>query len=177
MPDVEELKKKTEELQKKKMELVDRIKALNRRLRYKEYEKKALEPFLNQTKDVRIAPLRRQKKAIEFKISTQAFTPRHEREWLKTVKKIDEELEKVREVERARRKRWLVEQDIAEAQKEIAAIEEELRSVRNELKKCYDEVRVVNAANKSGVKLGAFEDDTVALGEIGIIEKRKRNPE
>jgi hypothetical protein len=64
MTDEETLKTKVEELETKKTELIERIKSLNRRIRYKEYEEKALKPFLEQTKEVQIAPFRRQRRAI-----------------------------------------------------------------------------------------------------------------
>ena len=121
--DEETLKAKVDELEKKKSELIERIKQLNRRIRYKNYEQKALQPFLEQTKDVQVAPLRKQKRALEFKISTAAYTPKMEREILKHLKKVDEQLEKVKEVERARRKIKYVEQDISEGEAEIGKIE------------------------------------------------------
>src|SRR4030095_6047336 len=115
------LKTKIDELEKKKSELIERIKALNRRIRYKKYEQKALEPFLEQTKDVQIAPLRKQKRALDFRISTAAYTPKMEKDLIKELKKIDEQLDKVKEVERARRKIKYVEQDIIDGEKEIGS--------------------------------------------------------
>src|SRR5512135_4285 len=137
----EELKAKIDELEKKKSELIERIKALNRRIRYKKYEQKALEPFLEQTKDVQVAPLRKQKRALDFRISTAAYTPKMEKELLKQLKKVDEELDKVKEVERARRKIKYVLQDITDGEGEIVKIETELKVIRDELKKLYDEMK------------------------------------
>jgi hypothetical protein len=52
-PNPEEVKTKIAELEKKKGELIERITKINRRIRYKEYEKKALEPFLEKQKTSR----------------------------------------------------------------------------------------------------------------------------
>lgn len=176
MMDADEIKSKVEGLEKKKSELIENIRVLNGRLRYKQYEQKALSPFLEQTKGVIVGSLRKDANALEFKIATQAFTPKHEREWVKKLKKLEEELAKVKEVERARHKQRLVERDISEAQGEIVRIENELKIVREELKHLYDEAHIHAMANKKGVKIGSSDDDLVALGDLGIIieEKKKK---
>lgn len=167
----EELNSKIQELEKAKNELIERIKELNKRLRYKKYEQKALEPFLEETKNVRTGPLRKHKRDLEFRISTQAYTPQIERELLKEMKKVDSELEKMREIEWARKKKRLVEQDVEEANKEILSIEEKLKTIREELKQLYDNIKTIRSATKRGVKFGGFEDEMLTLGDIGIIEK------
>ncbi|MFH0737726.1 MAG: hypothetical protein V1827_03940 [Candidatus Micrarchaeota archaeon] len=172
MTDEETLKTKIDELEGKKTELIDRIKALNRRIRYKEYEEKALKPFLEQTKDVQIAPYRKQRRALEFKIATAAYTPRMEKELIKQLKKIDEELEKHKEVERARRKIRYVEQDIVDGKSEITTIETELKTIRDELRKLYDEMKVYRiSARKQQQAQEKAEEDLVALGDLAMIEK------
>ncbi|MEW6722975.1 MAG: hypothetical protein AB1324_06960 [Candidatus Micrarchaeota archaeon] len=172
MADEETLKTRIDELEKKKGELIERIKQLNRRIRYKKYEQKALEPFLEQTKDVQIAPLRKQKRALDFRISTAAYTPKMEKELIKQLKKVDEELDKVKEVERARRKIKYVEQDITDGETEIVKIETELKVIRDELKKLYDEMKTFRvAARKQAQAAARAEDELVALGDLAILEK------
>ncbi len=168
----ETLKGKIDELEKKKSELIERIKALNRRIRYKKYEQKALEPFLEQTKEVQIAPYRKQKRALEFRISTAAYTPKMEKELIKQLRKIDEELDKVKEVERARRKIKYVEKDITDGEGEIVTIETELKIIRDELKKLYDEMKGYRMTQRKQAQLAAkAEEDLVALGDLAMIEK------
>ncbi len=172
MTDEDTLKAKIDELEKKKGELIDRIKQLNRRIRYKKYEQKALEPFLEQTKDVQIAPYRKQKRALEFKIATAAYTPKMEKELIKHLKKVDEQLDKVKEVERARRKIRYVEQDITEGESEIGRIEVELKTIRDELRKLYDEMKSFRiSARKQAAAQQRAEEDLVALGDLAILEK------
>lgn len=171
--DEETLKAKVDELEKKKTELIERIKQLNRRIRYKKYEQKALQPFLEQTKDVQVASFRKQKRALEFRISTAAYTPKMERDILKHLKKVDEQLDKVKEVERARRKIRYVEQDITEGESEISRIEVELKVIRDELKKYYDEMKTMRISQrKEAAAQAREEEDLVALGDLAFIEKK-----
>ncbi|MFH0884955.1 MAG: hypothetical protein V1861_04555 [Candidatus Micrarchaeota archaeon] len=174
MADEETLKNKIEELEKKKTELIERIKQLNRRIRYKKYEQKALEPFLEQTKDVQIAPYRKQKRALEFRIATAAYTPKMEKELIKHLKKIDEQLDKVKEVERARRKIKYVEQDILDGETEIGKIEIELKVIRDELRKLYDDMKGFRmTARKQAAAQARADEDLVALGDLAILEKEE----
>ncbi len=172
MHNEEEVRTQLGELEKKKGMLLDKIRALKRRLHYKEYEHKALEPFLEKTKDIRIGPLRKSKRALEFKIATQAYTPGIERELIKELKVIDKRLEEVQEVEKARRKKKFVEEDIENAQKDITATEEELRGVLDSIKKLHNEAKEIRAILGSGVRMGGFKDE-ITLGDISIIEKEK----
>ncbi|MDD5340677.1 MAG: hypothetical protein PHV13_05535 [Candidatus ainarchaeum sp.] len=168
----DELRIQIETLEKNKSELIERIKQLNRRIRYKKYEQKALLPFLEQTKDVRVIPFRKQKRALEFRISTAAYTPRMEKELLKELKKVDEQLDKVKEVERARRKQVYVEKDILEGETEIGTIEVQLKTIREELKKLYEDLKGVRiAARKQAAADARADDDLVALGDLALIEK------
>jgi len=130
----DEIKAKVDELEKQKAELIERIKKINRRLRYKQYEKKALEPFLEKTKTIAVEPVRRRKRILEFKIATQAYTPKMEKEWLKEVKKVDKQLEELKEVERARRKSRYIDKDIEEGDEAVKTIEVGLKSLREDLK-------------------------------------------
>jgi uncharacterized coiled-coil DUF342 family protein len=172
MASEDELRTRIEELEKRKSELIERIKQLNRRIRYKKYEQKALEPFLEQTKDVKIAPYHKQKRALEFRISTAAYTPKMEKELIKHLREVDKKLEGVREVERARRKIKYVEQDITEGEGEITKIEVELKVVREDLKKLYDEMKTIRMSNrKQAAAQARAEEDLVALGDLATIEK------
>ncbi len=174
MVEEEEVRARIDELEKKKAELIDKIKKINRRLRYKNYEKKALEPFLESTKDVVIEPYRRKKRILEFKISTQAYTPKLEREWLKEVKKVDEKLDELKDVERARRKKRYIEKDIEEGETEVKKIEEELKKIRNDLKKLYDRMREIRtAARKAASAEKREKEDMIALGDLALIEEGK----
>ncbi len=170
MADEEEIRSKIEELEKRKAELIEKIKKINRRLRYKKYEQKALEPFLEQTKSVVVEPFRRKKRILEFKISTQAYTPKLEREWLKEVKKVDKKLDELREVERARRKKRYIDKDITDAEEEVQHIEKELKSLRDDLKKLYDAMKEFKSAARKAAS-AEKKDEMVSLGDLALIEE------
>jgi len=172
MASEDELRTRIEELEKKKSELIERIKQLNRRIRYKKYEQKALEPFLEQTKDVKVAPYHKQKRALEFRISTAAYTPKMEKDLIKQLREVDKKLGEVREVERARRKIRYVEQDITEGESEIVKIETDLKVIREDLKKLYDEMKTLRVASRKQAAIQERADeDLVALGDLATIEK------
>lgn len=159
-------------LEKQKGDLIEQIKALNRRIRYKKYEQKALAPFLEQTKDVEVSKYRKMKRSLEFKISTAAYTPAMERDLLKKMRKIDEQLEEVKEVEKARRKIRYVEKDIEEGEAEIVQIEEKLKVIRDELKGLYENYKDIRAIQRKEAQAAAkAEEDMVALGDLAFIEK------
>ncbi|MBN1169708.1 hypothetical protein JXA56_01665 [Candidatus Micrarchaeota archaeon] len=169
----DDLKGRIDKLEAEKGELIERIKALNRRIRYKKYEQKALQPFLEQTKDVEVGKFRKMKRSLEFKISTAAYTPQMERDLLKKMRKIDEQLEEVREVEKARRKIKYVEKDIEEGEQEISGIEEKLKSIREDLKKLYDNYKDIRAMQRKEAQAAArAEEDLVALGDLAFIENK-----
>jgi uncharacterized coiled-coil DUF342 family protein len=156
-------------LETRKAELLDRISKLNGRLRYKQHERDALMPFLEQTKDVRIGPIRKDLRNLEFRIATQAYTPKIEKELVKQVKKLEAELSKVSEVEKARRKKMLVDGDIEQAQREIASIEPELKKIRDELNDHYESMRTERKQAKKGIK----SDHMVTLEDIAVFENEE----
>lgn len=170
----EDIRSKIDELEKQKSELIDKIKKINRRLRYKQYEKKALEPFLEKTKSVAVEPVRRRKRILEFKIATQAYTPKMERDWLKEVKKVDKQLDELREVERARRKSRYIEKDIKEGEDAVKEIETDLKVIREDLKKLYDAMREFrSAARKAAGDEKRAQDEMVSLGDLALMEKEE----
>lgn len=169
--EVEDVDAQIKELEQKKSALIEEIKKNYGRIRYKKYEEKALEPFLKETEGVMVGPVRKRLRQLEFRISTQAYTPQMERQMIKDVKKVEEELKGMRQVERARRKKKLVQQDILDAENRIKAIEEELKKIRETLKDLYGKARTMKSASKQGVTFGEKHDNLVSLGDIVIIEE------
>ena len=95
-----------------------------------------------------------------------------EKELIKKLNKVDEELAKHKEVERARRKIKYVEQDITEGKTEISTIEVELTSIRGELRGLYDEMKTYRiSARKQAAADAKAEEDLVALGDLALIER------
>jgi len=172
--ELEEVESQIKDLEQKKSVLIEEIKKNYGRIRYKKYEEKALDPFLKETENVMVGPVRKRLRQLEFRISTQAYTPQMERLMVKDVKKVEEELKGMRQVERARRKKRLVQQDIIDAENRIKAIEEDLKKIRETLKDLYGKARTMKNSTKQGVTFGEKHDNLVSLGDIVIIEEEEK---
>jgi uncharacterized coiled-coil DUF342 family protein len=172
--ELEEVESQIKDLEQKKSALIEEIKKNYGRIRYKKYEEKALDPFLKETEGVMVGPVRKRLRQLEFRISTQAYTPQMERLMVKDVKKVEEELKGMRQVERARRKKRLVQQDIIDAENRIKAIEEDLKKIRETLKDLYGRARTLKNSTKQGVTFGEKHDNLVSLGDIVIIEEEEK---
>ncbi|MBD3397934.1 hypothetical protein GF412_02135 [Candidatus Micrarchaeota archaeon] len=167
---IEEVEARINELENSKSKLIGEIKKNYGRIRYKKYEEKALEPFLKETENVMVGPVRKKLRRLEFKIATQAYTPQIERQLVKEVKKVEDELKELRAVEKARRKKKLVKQDIEECENRILEIEEELKGMRSELKDLYAKRKTLQSGKKHGVIFGEKPDDMVSMEDIVVIE-------
>jgi len=172
--DNEELKERLKRLEEEKMKLIERAKKVNRRYRYKTMELKAIEPYVKATENVKTGPVKAKLRRLEFKISTQAYTPRREKEILKRIKGLEEDIEKALKIERARRKMALIEKDIAELSKEkeevdkaLSAIREEINSVRNKLKESR---KITGKAQITQVDTEPY----FSLKEVVEIKKKKK---
>ncbi len=168
--DLEEVESRIKVLEDDKTKLINEIKKNYGRIRYKKYEEKALEPFLKETEHVIIGPVRKQLRRLEFKIATQAYTPQIERKLVKEVKKVEEQLKELRAVEKARRKKKLVKQDIIDCENRITEIEGELKGMRSELKDLYGRLKTLRSGKRHGIVFGEKPDDMVSMEDIVIIE-------
>jgi len=168
--EVEEVEGRIKELEDAKTKLINEIKKNYGRIRYKKYEGKALEPFLKETENVMIGPVRKKLRRLEFKIATQAYTPQIERQLVKEVKKVEAELKELRAVEKARRKKKLVAQDIVDCEKRIEEIEGELKGMRSELRELYGKLKTMKSGKKHGIVFGEKPDEMVSMEDIVVIE-------
>ncbi|MBN2121709.1 hypothetical protein JW721_01455 [Candidatus Micrarchaeota archaeon] len=173
MSDLEGVEARIAELEEQKSSLINEIKKNYGRIRYKKYEEKALEPFLKETEDIRVGPVRKRLRQLEFKIATQAYTPQIERKLVKEVKKVEGELEKLRAVEKARRKKKLVAQDIIDCETRITEIEDQLKGMRSELKELYGRLKTLKSGKKHGVVFGEKPDDMVSMEDIVVFEDNR----
>lgn len=158
--------RRIEDLKAKKVQLIERLKKVMGTLKYKGYEEKAFEPFLKEHSNVEIPPIRKRINELEFRIATQAYTPRIEREIVKKLKELEKEFEKYRAIETARRKHAFIRKDIEELEKEKKKIEEELGNVRDAIRTLYKDLRkeVVEKRRTPGM---------ATLEEVGVFEEKK----
>lgn len=148
----EEIKKRIIEIENEKNELIEEAKKINKRLHYKNMELKALQPYLKENPNIKIGPYKKQLRNLEFKVSTQAYTPKIERELLKRIKTVKKELEEAMKVESVRRKAKLVEQDIEEATKRKEELDNKLAELREKLKNLREELKKEKIRKKTELK-------------------------
>jgi uncharacterized coiled-coil DUF342 family protein len=199
---LEEANARIKELETRKAELIEQIKKLNEKLKYKRYESKAISPFVSSRAGYHAGPLRRRYNELEFRIATEAYTPKIEKEMIKELKKMEAELKKAEEAEKARRAQLHIEEDLKKAEEEHAGIEAQLQGIRGELNNLYDFIRTERAKQAEERREKRYDDmrerareersedrkkewsqymkpvdSHVSLEDVVIIEKKKKGDE
>ena len=128
-------------MENEKNKLIEEAKKINKRLHYKSLELKALQPFIVENKNIRAGPYRKELRMLEFKVSTQAYTPKIERELLKKIKEVKKHLDETMRVEQARKKAMLVEKDIFEINKKKEEIDKKLSEIREEMNLLREKIK------------------------------------
>ena len=168
-----------EELEAKKKEMIDRIVEIKKRVHYKEIQKKTIIEALRTEGGPDARDLRKQLRALEFRISTQAHTPNQERKFLKEIQSIEKEYEAAAKLEKKRKKVKLIEQDIDDFNTEILKIDLELKTMRKKIS-VLGQRREKEAVAQAGVQrkrrnpeyvemVESF-DTEVTLGDLAIFE-------
>ena len=165
-------------LEAMKTKLIEEARVIYRKLDYKKFEKNALTPYVKEMKDaVDTRRLRRIKRELEFKISTQAFTAKTEKAIIKQIKSVDAKLKKLIRKERILRKYNLVIKDIEELTREAENKEKEIKEIKQKLKEIYSknkgEGKRRRGKDKSGKNIGKNENEEVLVSLEDLIGKRK----
>lgn len=188
-----DLKQLIEQLELKKNELIERAKRMDSRVRYKTVEAKALKEVLSTANVPNFRAIQKKLDFLEFKVATEATTLARERLLMKEIKEVRKVYEQAREVEKRRRKLFLVEGDIKALGEERARVEEEIQRVKKDLQEAYDDLKAGrNAARKEQIakqrkveeedkrqkllqELGVSNqplDGEVSLGDIAVIKRK-----
>ena len=130
----DDFRSEIEKLEAEKSKLLERVKVVNRKIRYKDVELQALEPAVKQYQSVNIGPVRRQLNAVEFKISTQSLTSKMERELVKQAQELRKKYNEIMKIERVKNRRDLIQKDLLELNAERNKIDEELKVLREKIK-------------------------------------------
>lgn len=192
----------TEQVEKRKEELFERLNRIIALLKLKraeendlraEFERKAAEAGFN------VRELRREHKRLEFRIATEATTLDKERAMMKEMRALEKQLAKASEVEKVDRALRLVlgdiraaeteidqvKRDIDAAKSEIRAVREDARDqVRAEREKEWQEKKRVQlmaqkvarekeAKSEIAPFLGGIDETGVDLGSIAVIKKKE----
>ncbi len=103
---------------------------------------------MNKEKTKNIGYLRRLKEKLEFRISTEASTLDSEKELIRKIKGIDEDLEKAIKNYKVRRKVELVTGDIEELKKETDSQEEKIKASNKRLDDLYSALRAMSGRGR-----------------------------
>ncbi|MBI5158689.1 hypothetical protein HY992_01070 [Candidatus Micrarchaeota archaeon] len=180
-------------LEKRKFELISKAKELDSRLNYKNYEAKALKEILSRENTDEYRRLKRTLNEIEFRIATESTNLQAERKMMKEIRDIQAKLEKAGEIERKRRKLFLVEGDVRQLTDERNLLEKEIQQLKAEAKSYRDELNEKDAEAREATRrerkrkeleekrvkmmedLGINDkpiEGEVSLGEIAVIKKK-----
>ena len=177
----DELTKAIEEERKAKGILLDELRRYKRRLAYKLAEKEALskinaENAASKKGTKNIGYLRRRKEALEFRISTEAFTLSAEKDLIRKNQEVEEELDEAINHYRMKRKADFVNGDIEELGKKIEETYSKLQEIEKKLDVLYGGLRKQRGQHRE--KRHEYHQapvQEVSFADIAIIKDKKED--
>ncbi len=148
-----------------------------RRLAYKLAEREAVAKLLAEEKKStkNIGFLRRKKEALEFRISTEAFTLNAEKELIRKKQEIEEELQEAIGAYRIKRKAEFVESDILEMQKKIEETNAKLHDLEKRLDVLYGGLRKHRSLTRPRKQeYHQPQVQEVSFADIAVIKEKKK---
>lgn len=148
-PEAAKIKEDIDNIRKERSKIIAKIKESRRRLGYKEEEFAALQHLvtMNKEKDKngeqakRYNYLKRVKNRLEFRISTEASSLSKEKEMIREISEINQELGALSVVVRMDRKLGLVKGDIEECKTKLAELEPKIIEIDGKLDMMYTDLR------------------------------------
>lgn len=143
------LKDEIDNFRKERSKLIARVKDCRRRLSYKEAESAAIDKLLKMKKEEdkdgskrkKIGYLKRMKSRLEFKISTEASSLSQEKEMIRHINDINQELDEALASVRLERKIGFITSDIEEYRKSIIDINAKIAELDTKLDGLYVSLR------------------------------------
>jgi uncharacterized coiled-coil DUF342 family protein len=174
-----QIKLKIDEAKNKRAELIDQMRRLRGKLNYKQAEQTALSKLsvINRT-IANVGKLKKMKSSIEFKIATEASTLNAERELIKKLTEINEELDEALKSYRSRRKLELVSKDIEDIGKALESFKTQVLDVDKNLDELYAQLRELTGwkrkeERKAGRRTPKREEPfEISLEDIATIKKK-----
>ncbi len=177
---VQDLKLLIEEVRKKRFQLVDQLRRLRSKLNYKQAEHAALSKLTAESRGPKanVGKLKRLKSSIEFRIATEASTLGAERELIKKLGDINQELDDALKSYRFRRKVELIAKDMEDIGKALESYKNQIGDEDKKLDELYGRLRSITGWKKGGDEKkpkprkpeGPFE---VSLEDIATIKNKK----
>ena len=177
-PAVKELEESIDKVKKEKYAVVDEIKRLRSRLAYKKSEYLAITKLLEMDteKTKNIGYLKRLKEKLEFAISTEAaLTPDKEKELIRKINSVNEELDKSLRSYRMRKKAESINNIVDELQKKIEEMEKKITDYNKQLDELYYKLREASGYNKQHAAKGKRErreqkPTEISFADIAVIK-------
>jgi len=146
---VQELKTQIDLLKKQRSDQMGRIRECQRRLNYKSTEQEAITQLLEMERQKEksgkprpiMGKLKRQRHALEFKVSTEAPSLAQEKAFVRKINELNAQIEEGMKLERMERKKGLVAKDIVEFQTRLNALVAEIVQTDTKLDELYASVR------------------------------------
>ncbi|MCL5106261.1 MAG: hypothetical protein M1331_02625 [Candidatus Marsarchaeota archaeon] len=173
--ELEKLREVINGLRQQRNDLIKQIKENKYRLYYKESEKVGITKLLNETQDTtdfkKISYLKRLKNRLEFKISTSPLSLKEEKDIVRKVNEVNEELSKSMKFVRMKRKLELVEKDIVQYQASVSDLNEKISAIDLKLDDYFSKLR---ALSRSGRKPGEYQHRERQYRERGHGEDNRK---
>ncbi|MFP3279328.1 MAG: hypothetical protein RXP92_03410 [Candidatus Micrarchaeota archaeon] len=174
-PRIEELKKNIEEERKKRFGIIDELKKLRKKVGFKKAEQSAILKLLeNNKEEKKIGYLLRLKEKLEFKISTEASTLEAEKELIRRINEVNEELDRAIKNKRLKRRAELLSSDIEQLNKEIEEKEKLVKESEKKLDELYDNLRALLGKKKQRPKerRNPPKQQEISLADVAIIKDK-----
>jgi uncharacterized coiled-coil DUF342 family protein len=176
-PKVEEVKRSIEDERKKRLSIIEELKKLRKMLGFKKAEQSAIIKLLESEKDEgkKIGYLLRLKEKLEFKIATEASTLNAEKELIRKINEVNEELDKAIKKKRLKRRAEMLATDIEELNKKIEEKEKLVKESEKKLDELYDNLRGLlgKKKEKRKEKRVAPKPQEISFADVAIIKDKK----
>jgi uncharacterized coiled-coil DUF342 family protein len=174
VPQKGSLEDEISKLTARKNELIERVQRVSKGLKYKTIELKALEPLAAQAERENPFILIRKLKKLEFRLSTQASTPKTEKLMMKDIIDLERKIRKVKPLLTASSRIRRVREDLKYYSDEMVKVEAELTDLRARLRELIGRKKETRAAERKDISYNEtveVADEFVNLEDIAEIEK------
>ncbi|MGC9099084.1 MAG: hypothetical protein ACP5HW_00860 [Candidatus Micrarchaeia archaeon] len=148
---------------------------------FKKAEQSAILKLLetNKEQEKKIGYLLRLKEKLEFKISTEASTLDAEKDLIRKINEVNEELDRAIKKKRLARRAELLSSDIEELNKQIEEKEKLVKESEKKLDELYDNLREIlgKKRNKQKEKRSPPKEQKISLADIAVIKEKKNKNE
>ncbi|MCL5423946.1 MAG: hypothetical protein M1385_02580 [Candidatus Marsarchaeota archaeon] len=190
-PEAAKIKSDIDAIREKRQVLIEQIKRLKKRINYKSSEAETIAKMLqmNQMENDyneklrKVRELGKQKRKLEFRISTDTFSLADEKGLVVKINEIDRQMDEAYRVVRFFRKRDFIKKDLEEYNKELSKLNVDIEVFDKQLDERYSELRKIlkithrrehpdnNVRKKREEKPTPIE---VNLEDIVVIKKRPK---